>query len=146
MRIAIKFSDNDTFESLYPGYEAVLYRKQMLVDVFHHEYEPLPSFEDFLSDKGVTRGRDEKFWVYRQGAFLDEGNILHGALHIGYAKTEDLDASPEPNFEQYHHVPTMIFGGGEQFKMFGQNPLRVARQQMAELYNYVRDYGKDDEY
>lgn len=142
MKVAFKFGPNDAY--CEEGYEPVIYRAQMLRDVYYHEGDPLPNLVEFLNGT-ATRPNDQDFWVYRQGTFIDSYLIEHGELYIGAAKTSDLDASPKPTFEGYHHVPTMQFGGGGKFSIGnGENYLtrRQNRLELEELLEGVKNYGR----
>lgn len=108
MKIAVKFAPDA--ENLADGEELVLFRAQMLHDVFFHEAEPLPSLEDFLH-KPMSRANDEKFWVYRQGTYIRSYIFTLGDLYVGRAKTVELDASRE-SIEGYHHVNTLDLNAG----------------------------------
>lgn len=109
MRIAIKF--DSTTGDFHDGMEMVLFRAQMLRDVYYHEGDVRPSLDKFINEP-LTRPDGQMFWVYRQGTFFPNYLFRRRELFVGYAFTKDLDESPEPTFEGYHHVPTLLLQGG----------------------------------
>ena len=129
MRLAIQF-DSDR-EDNEVGQELVIFREQMFRDVYYHEQDPRPSFEDFIS-KPLTRPNDEFFWVYRQGTFIDSHYLWNENLYVGYASTMDLDASPVPTFEGYHHIKSLSLDGCGRIAI-GTNTRYTLQQQIQHL-------------
>jgi len=110
MKVAIKFS-TDPYD-VEQGLELVIFRAQMIRDVYFHEHEIRPPLEKFINEP-LERGHEEgRFWVYRQGTFIDAYLLQHGELFVGHALTTELNDSPEPTFEGYHHVKTLLLQGG----------------------------------
>jgi hypothetical protein len=110
MKLAFKF--NELEEDITEGKETVLFRAQMLRDVYRHEGDTLPDVDDFISEP-LTRSNGLKFWVYRQGTYIDSSVIFSDEIYVGHAFTSELNASPEPTLEGYHHIDTLFlqFGG-----------------------------------
>lgn len=126
MQLAVKFASDS--EDLVYGEELVLFRAQMLHDVFIHEAEPLPSLEDFLHTP-MIRANDEKFWVYRQGTYIRSYVFTLGDLYVGRAKTVELDASQE-SIEGYRHVNTLDLNAGGKLGAIDSNTRFTALEQL----------------
>lgn len=137
------FQANQLPEMKEEGKETVLFRAQMMIDVYYHEQDPMPSLEDFIYNPLRRPEGTEGFWVYRQGTFIDAHVFRHGLLYVGEALTAELDASPEPTFEGYHHVPTLFLeaGGKFNFAETERYTLRQQREIMEGLYNIAKNGG-----
>ena len=110
MQLALKFEEDPV--DLSAGIETVVFRKQMLVDVFFHEREPMPTLQDFLTEPLERMTEDnEGWWVYRQGTYIPSYVFRTGELYVGHALTDDLNKS-EVTTEGYHHVPVLFLNSG----------------------------------
>lgn len=131
MKIAIKFNVDDY--DLAQGLEQVIFRSQMIRDVYFHEHEIRPPLDKFINEP-LERGHEEgRFWVYRQGTFLDSYIFEHGELYVGHALITELDESPPPTFEGYHHVKTLLLQGGGSLAPIGTNVRYSLREQKEAL-------------
>lgn len=137
MKIAVKF---DKFWGDEENVEFVLAPRQMMVDVYFYESDPLPQIE-ILESEWITRPDNKMFWVYRQGSFIDVDRL--SSLYIVKAKTADLDAQTI-SVENYHHVPTLSFEGGYRWNGLAfPNELpssRRVRDDLQDLYTQLVQY------
>lgn len=137
MQIAFKFDEDP--EDIAEGRETVLFRAQMLRDVYYHEGDPVPSLEDFIM-KPLSRPNGQFFWVYRQGTYIPTSIFNHDELYAGYALTAELEESPEPTFEGYHHIQTLSLEGGGKLSMKSEvrYSWRQQRFHLEELLNLAQ--------
>lgn len=133
------FQTNQLEEMKAEGKETVLFRAQMLFDVYVYERDPLPSLDEFL-DNPLRRPNGNHFWVYRQGTFLDAHIWRNIQLYAGEAFTAELDASQGPTVEGYHHVPTLFLDAGGEFNFAARHVYTPREQQehLKTLYDFVR--------
>lgn len=132
LQVAVFFTSDEY--DIAEDIEWVLCRPQMLTDVFYHEHDPLPSFEDFKY-RWLTRPNDQKFWVYRSGTKLDT-YILDGRVEtiVLQAKKSELDAD-QASGEGYHHVKSISLDGAHPFHISGRQPnLREQAKFIEDLY------------
>ena len=108
MQLALKFEEDP--QDTADGFETVIFHAQMLRDVYGHENEELPEFEEFLRTPRERKG-EEKFWVYRQGTFFDSSKTYDNQLYVGHALIDELNQS-EVTHEGYHHIPTLFLENG----------------------------------
>ena len=134
------FRTNQLPEMKEEGKETVLFQAQMLIDVYFHEGDPMPSLDDFIHEPLRRPEGTEGFWVYRQGTFVDAHIWRHAKLYAGEALTAELDASPEPTFQGYHHVQTLFLDAGGKFDIAERHlyTFREQRAHMATLYDIAK--------
>jgi hypothetical protein len=137
MKLAFKI-DEDKYD-IEDGRETVLFSIQMFRDIYQHEHDPLPSLDDFIH-KPLSRPDGQMFWVYRQGTFINRSVFEHGGLFAAHTYKAQLDASPEPTFEGYHHVPTLELEAGGKFDLYqrGRFTFNEQRDALRRLYYDMR--------
>lgn len=132
MQIAVKFNEDEN--DVQDGVEMVIFRAQMLRDVYYHESEPIPPLPDFLNDP-LQRNGGQKFWVYRQGTYLPNYVFFGGELFVGHALKADLDHM-EPTMEGYSHVTKLWLAMGGKLSTVDRThyTLREQQQFLRDLY------------